>query len=166
MSKLLNVLMLMWASPLTLLGLLHVVPCWMFGWYKLIGRREDGIVWILNVGCMPWWLTHMWSIGNGYSCGNIVVLRHFPDIDPGKIVLRHELEHVRQTMVMGPMYPIAFIGGFLTLCACGHAHPLYDHPLEVDARRAAGQVVDVIGALRKLAIQGKLNVRHGNEPHA
>ena len=79
----------------------------------------------------------------------------------GKIVLRREQEHVHQCMVLGVFQPILYGLNYLTIkIACRHSDPYYSNSFEIDARRAAGQVVDVEGALARAIATGKIQVRN------
>lgn len=138
----------MWASPVTLLGLLYVLTFWGMGWYRWHGVRGDGMVWILNSHC-PSWLSNLWDGWAGQAVGNVVVLRGPPSAS--STVLRHELRHVKQCMILGPIQPIVYAINFVAIkLGCPDSHPYYDNPMEIDARRAAGQVVDVVGAMKRI----------------
>ncbi len=159
MSKVLRFLMFVWASPATLVGILF---CSFFdvivGWFTYLGRKGDALVWSINEKHAPLWVSSMFGWHNALVIGNAVVLRHYVDDERSAMVIRHEQEHVRQWMTLGvfmlPMYVLCW----LILLTAQHAHPTYDHPMEIDARRAAGQVIDVVGALKRLVEQGKLHV--------
>lgn len=148
----------LWAAPLTLCGFLYVTLFSLFGWYERLGTFGDALVWDLNPNRMPAWLKNAWRHWSGHTIGQVVVLNSNPTSYRGQIVLRHEQEHVRQGMVLGVFLPILYGIAYLGLKFCAHAHPYYDNPFEVDARRAAGQVVDVIGALKRAIAEGKIKV--------
>ena len=149
----------LWALPLTLMGFTYVTFFCLFGWYKSIGRHGDALVYELVPERMPAWLTGAWKHWSGHTVGNVVVLNGNPDTHRGRITLRHEQEHVRQGMALGIFLPVLYFIAYTSLKAgCRHSHPYYDNPFEIDARRAAGQVVDVIGALRRAVAEGKIKV--------
>jgi len=158
MSKVARVAGYIWAAPLTLLGLIYVTLFTLLGWYKRIGKFDDALVWQLVAEKSPEWLDKAWLHWGGHTVGNVVVLK--PDIssDRGKILLRHEQEHVHQCMVLGVFQPVLYTLAWVGLHFCRYAHPYYDNPFEIDARRAAGQVVDVIGTLKRAAAQGKIKL--------
>lgn len=147
-----------WNLPITLLGALYATLFSIFGWYHNVGLHGDALVWEIVPKKMPVLLQQAWRHWNGHTIGNVVVLNGSIDTHRGRITLRHEQEHVRQGMVLGPFLPFFYLLAYLGLKFCKHAHPYYDNPFEIDARRAAGQVVDVIGALRRAVAEGKIKV--------
>ena len=158
MNRLQRVLGWTWASPLTLCGLLYAGALSVLGWYRWEGAFGDGLVWSPVHEQMPKWLARAWRHWSGQAVGNVIVVNSDVRSHRGQVVLRHEQEHVRQAMVFGPFLPVYYGLAYLGLCLCAHAHPFYDHPLEVDARRAAGQVVDVIEALKRAVAEGKIRL--------
>jgi len=156
MSKVLRIIGIAWAAPVTVFGLLYVLLFSLFGWYKFLGSRGDALVWTIDKP--PSFLDKMWTRWAGQTIGNVIVMKADVETDKGKIVLRHEQEHVHQCMVLGVFQPIIYGIAYLGLCCCRSAHPYYDNPFEVDARRAAGQIVDVIGVLRRAVAEGKIKV--------
>jgi hypothetical protein len=154
----------LWSLPLTLCGFLYVTLFTFLGWYKSLGRHGDALVWEINKDRMPALLAAAWRHWAGHTVGNIVVLNDNLDTHRGRITLRHEQEHVRQGMVLGVFLPVLYALAYLGLKFCRYAHPYYDNPFEVDARRAAGQVVDVIGALRRAVAEGKIKVPPKKHP--
>ena len=153
-----RVLGIIWAAPVTAVGLTYVTLFTMLGWYKHLGTRGDALVWQLKADKLPGWLSKSWTKHAGQTFGNVIVLRYDPDTDRGRATLRHEQEHVRQFMVLGIFQPILYQLVSLGLRFCRHAHPYYDNPFEIDARRAAGQVVDVVGAVKRAYATGKLKL--------
>ncbi len=151
MSKLTRILGFIWASPLTLFGLIYATLFTGLGWYRRTGTFGDALVWNAVPDKVPKWVTRTLLWWGGHSVGNVVVMMAHPKSDRGKIVLRHEQEHVRQTMVLGVFQPILY--SIMSACiriACPHSHHHYSNPFEIEARRAAGQVVDVEGTLKRL----------------
>lgn len=148
----------LWALPLTLCGLIYVTAFTVLGWYTNEGRKDDALVWFVNNDLMPSWLRYSWRHWAGHTIGNVVVLNGNLDTHHGRMALRHEQEHVRQGMVLGVFLPIFYGLAYVGLKFCLHAHPYYDNPFEIDARRAAGQVVDVIGAVKRAATEGRLKL--------
>jgi hypothetical protein len=148
----------LWALPLTLFGLIYTTLFTVFGWYTNMGRHGDALVWNINHDRMPVLLQRAWRHWNGHTVGNVVVINGTVDTHRGRITLRHEQEHVRQGMVLGVFLPVFYSISYLGLKFCTHAHPYYDNPFEIDARRAAGQVVDVIGALKRAVAEGRIKV--------
>lgn len=138
-----------WASPVTACGLLYSGVFQMMGWHKWHGVVGDALVWRVDYLASPMWLRRLWSIWSGHAIGNVVVMNCDPDKNPVK--LTHELIHVQQCMRLGVFHPIAYaIILVVAKVGCRNSHPYYDNILEIDARRGAGQVIDVVGALKKL----------------
>lgn len=156
MSKVARYAGYVWAAPLTLLGLIYTLAFQQLGWYKCLGKHGDAWIWQLVPDKSPTWLDKMWLRWGGHAIGNVVVVKVDITSDRGKITLRHEQEHVRQCMTLGIFQPILYGLAYIALKFCKNAHPYYDNPFEIDARRAAGQVVDVIGALKRAVIEGKI----------
>jgi hypothetical protein len=159
MSKFLRMLGFAWASPLTAAGLLYATLFTLFGWYKRIGSRGDALLWQLVPEKAPARLLTAWKRWGGHTIGNVVVMKYDPDSDRGRITLRHEQEHVHQCMTLGILQPIAYYVAYFALKTCRYSHPYYDNPFEIDARRAAGQVIDVVGVVKRAAEQGKLTLK-------
>jgi len=145
-----------WAAPLTLAGLLYVAAFTAVGWCRYTGRWGDAWVWNTVHGQAPRILESIWLHWSGHTMGNVVLLKLDARSERGSIVLRHELEHVRQCMVLGPLQPVLYCLAWLSLSFCRHGHPHYDNPFEVDARRAAGQIIDVVGSLKRAVADGRI----------
>lgn len=151
MSSIKKVTQLAWASPVTLIGFLYVSLFWAMGWYEYVGRRGDALVWFVRVEKCPNVLKERWKNWAGQAIGNIVVVKYDLGTERGAITLRHEQEHVNQCMVLGPFMPILYGLFYVTIwVTCRHSDAYYSHPFELDARRAAGQVVDVEGLIEKM----------------
>jgi hypothetical protein len=71
---------------------------------------------------------HAWTLG-------AVVLYRDRGYVADRRLYRHELEHVVQTMRLGPLMPFAYFGGSLWQLLRGR-RPYVDNPLEVSARSA------------------------------
>lgn len=153
-----RVLGFIWAAPVTLAGLAYVTLFSSLGWYKRLGTRGDALVWQLQADSSPTWLNTRWRRWVGHTVGNVVVVKHNVDTDRGRVTLRHEQEHVRQFMKLGLFMPVLYGLAYLGLMTCRHAHPYYDNPFEIDARRASGQVIDVVGAVKRALAEGKLKL--------
>lgn len=138
-----------WASPLTFFGLCYVGTYTALGWYRWYGIEGDALVWTINNDKIPLWLAKQWTRWAGHATGQVVVLK-YPPADK-TTVLRHEQKHVDQMMRLGIFWPIFYYGIQLGIyLGCPGSDSYYDNPFEIDARRAAGQVVDVVGMTKKL----------------
>lgn len=147
-----------WAAPLTLLAFIYVTLFTLLGWYERVGTYGDALVWRPVLEKSPPWLVKFWKGWGGHACGQIVVVKHDVGSDRFKITLRHEQEHVRQCMVLGVFQPVIYSIAWLGLKTCRHAHPYYDNPFEIDARRSAGQVIDVVGAVKRAVDEGRIKL--------
>jgi len=137
-----------WASPLTILGASYALLFQAVGWYAWHGRIDDGLVWRVTPGS-PAWLQKLWKKWGGHTIGNIIVL----NCDPLKksTTVDHEMAHVRQCMRLGIFQPIVYaISSLGIYLGCESSDPYWSNPFEIDARRTAGQTVDVEGTLKKL----------------
>jgi hypothetical protein len=140
-----------WASPFTVMGVLYVLPMWALGLYKFLGVKGDALIWNLTPKVPTWFLKRCWFRSEGHVMGNVIVLKHSPETDRGRVTLRHEQEHVRQHMTLGPFMPLLYGIAWMTIkLSCRHSHPYFSNPFEVEARRAAGQIIDVEGAVKRL----------------
>lgn len=154
MEKLWRFLGYAWSLPVTLIGLIYVLTFSFAGWYRWMGVVGDALVWNINLDRLPAWLSKFWMKWSGHTFGQVVVLKYTLDTERGKVLLIHESEHVHQHMKLGVFMPIMYSLIYLSIkFGCESADPYLDNVFEVSARRRAGQVVDVIGALRKLREQ-------------
>lgn len=152
MNRLLRALGCAWASPLTLLGLAYACTFdVILGHYRYIGRHGDALAWEPNRTKLPKWLARFWRARPGQAFGNVIIVSADPNTRVGHSVLSHEQDKVRQMMVLGPLWPILYALVWLVIrVACPRSSPHFSHPFDVEARRAAGQVIDVEGALVRL----------------
>jgi hypothetical protein len=146
-SQLIRLLGYAWALPITLVALVaYVLPFWALGWYTRLGKRSDALVWLVDAGRVPKWLLRLWLQWGGHAMGQVVVLKTHPDRSPhAATMLVHELEHVRQCMRLGIFQPVLYALCSLALLVTRRGHPYWDNCFEIDARRAAGQPIDIVG---------------------
>lgn len=140
-----------WAACVTLPFFIALLPCWSEGWYTYAGKFGNGWVWVLDKSA-PAWMQARWEGWAGVTLGIVVILKSHPNAsDSAMRTLNHELVHVHQYMLLGPFFLVLYglfylvIRLFLKQC-----HPRYDSPLEIAARRGAGQYVDIWGAVLKI----------------
>ena len=137
-----------WASPLTIIGIFYASLFRVFGWYKWARVDGDALVWTTSLNNCPLVVRSYWQSWAGHAVGNVVVMNE-KYLDKPKYVM-HELKHVDQMMRLGIFQPILY-----TLChiaiklGCSGSNPYYDNPFEIDARRHAGQIIDVVGVIKK-----------------
>lgn len=136
------------AAPITFIGLIYALLFASLGWYKWYAVNGDALVW-LTCEKMPKWLTDMWAHWGGQAIGNVVVLKYRPEDKP--MLMTHEARHVEQCMRIGLLQPLAY--GLMYLAVkygCPGSDPYYDCSFEIDARRHAGQIVDVVGTINRI----------------
>lgn len=132
----------LWASPVTLLGLVYAMAFCALGWYEWETAEDDALVWNLNHEKAPQWLKNYWSKWSGHAIGNVVVLKN--SIIASGSTFDHELRHVQQVMRMGIFQPIVYGINLIAIrWGCPGTHPYYYNPFEVDARRASGQDIKI-----------------------
>lgn len=149
LSNLKKLLGYAWASPITIFGLAYAGLFQLLNWYKWYGVSDDALVWVLDLNSCPTFLLRLWRGWYGHTVGNVVVLRLLPDKKPA--VLIHEKKHVDQMMRLGVFQPIIYSLCYLGIkFGCPGSNPYFTNSFEIDARRAAGQVIDVEGTLSKL----------------
>ena len=153
MSNVKRIVGFIWASPLTVFALCYVLLFQLISYYDYQGVHGDAFVWRVNTGNSPVWLNSLWKSWGGHAVGNVVVLRNDLLDSRTQVTLRHEQEHVRQCMILGVFQPILYGLSWLSIkLACKNSDPYYSNVFELDARRAAGQIVDVEGVAKKLAL--------------
>jgi hypothetical protein len=132
----------LWASPITLLGLLYVSLFHAMKWYTWSGVEGDALVWEVNQTECPQWLLSYWKKWAGHAIGNVIVLNE-ENIDPERTLI-HEQRHVEQVMRLGIFQPIVYGISMLAIrIGCPGTSHYHYNPFEVDARRHAGQKIDV-----------------------
>lgn len=138
-----------WASPLTLLGVTYTGLFSAFGWYRWHKVEEDSLVWVTSIDNCPSIVKNYWKSWAGHAMGNVIVLNEKSLSKPG--VLLHEQKHVDQMMILGIFQPIIYGLCYVGIkLGCSGSDPYYDNPFEIDARRHAGQIVDVVGVRNKI----------------
>lgn len=139
-----------WASPVTIPGLVYAGTFNLLRWYKWHGVTGDAMIWTVSEEKSPAWLLGLWKKWGGHTIGNVIVLNQKQPEDKPTLVA-HELRHVEQCMRLGIFQPILYVLSMLAIkVGCPGSDPYYDCPFEIDARRAAGQPVDIVGTIKKL----------------
>lgn len=141
MEKFKKILGYLWAAPVTLFGL-YAFIFGLLGWYKWQGIYGDGLVWTVKQDTAPKWLLSLWKEWAGHGVGNVVVLKRETALQSS--TLTHELRHVSQCMRLGVFQPIVYAICMLAIkLGCPGTDSYSYVPFEVDARRHAGQEIDV-----------------------
>lgn len=151
MSNVLRLLGFVWAAPITVLGLAYALLFNMLGWYKWVGVSDNALVWKVNPTA-PGWLLGWWKPWGGHTIGNVVVINFCMSADHEAQVLVHENQHVLQCMRLGVFQPIMYGLCMLAIkVGCKNSDIYFDCVFEIDARRGAGQLIDVVGEMKKQA---------------
>lgn len=138
-----------WAVPLVL-SWLYVLPLFALGWIKFY--RRQGLLWIFTLddetrsnGYVAAWRN--WA---GLGLMTVAIIRDTPEQhDRYAVTIEHEGRHSKQILVLGSIQPILYTTFTLVLLLTAklgltpRLHPYLDNPFERDARRAAGQPVDI-----------------------
>lgn len=150
LQRLARILGVFWALPVTLVGVLLAVFPVAVGWYEREGVHDSSFVFSQSTQA-PMWLHRFFSSSGSFTIGNTIVLEHSADSTRGRVALKHELVHAQQWRVFGVFFPLIKLLFWAMMLPLKNVHGHYDSPLEVDARRAAGQPIDVVGALDRIA---------------
>jgi hypothetical protein len=129
MKAVLRLLGYAWSSPYGAIGLLAGWLFWALGWVEL-GDWRGGALELVCKGPFANWMARdrngrQWS---GFTLGWTI----FYWSSPNEVLRRHERRHVDQALVFGAFYPLVYAA---LLIVRGYR----SHPMEMDARRAAGQ---------------------------
>lgn len=150
-----------WASPITLLGLIYVTLFTLFGWYSFHSKIGVALIWTVQEN-RPNWLEKLWNDWAGHAIGNVVVLNG-SDLNRMTVTITHESKHVDQCMRLGVFQPIMYVLVMLAIkLGCIGSDSYWSNIFEVDARRYAGQLIDTEGFIAKLKRQRE-NVKSGDE---
>lgn len=146
---------ILWALPITFLMFLYVTPFWISGDYAYIGWNGISWLWLFRPqdkrSRFRDFLEKSWGNKRARSAGNIVIIKAHRPGKWSKIIEQHEIAHVNQAMMFGIFYPFFyFLFWLLAKLVFKNAHPIYDNLFEIDARRFAGQIVDVQGTIQKI----------------
>lgn len=148
---------MLWASPITLLMFLYVLPFWITGRYRY--RGWNGIAWRWEVSASKIKDRDRRKANKrrkifhrSISGGNIIIfLSTFRDSNSALSTELHENEHVRQNMRLGVFKVIHYsLDWLVARFFLRNVSPHYDNIYEIDARRAAGQMIDIHGFIEKI----------------
>jgi len=143
---------MLWCSPITFVGGIYAWLFTVFGWYQYVGWIGHAFFFKTNPEKMPKFLTNIWIKWNGHCMANVIVMREDPN--SSKQFQRssiHELAHADQCMRLGVFQPILYsLVWVANKIGCPRNDSYYDTIFEIDARRAAGQIIDIKGTMQKL----------------
>lgn len=127
-----------WMLPNTVVSAVYLGLFWVCGQVRFRGIGRWSIQ--LEVKKDSWLWEHMKGGGwNGWASGAFITMKDY--YDKGII---HEERHVLQQMVFGVFQPVIYILASVFIWLVFRSkHSYYDNPFERDARKAAGQRVDI-----------------------
>jgi hypothetical protein len=146
MEKILTTIGFVWALPVVLLSwLFYVLPFWALGYMRWDGWASFLVAQFLVSTEKNNWFTRAWKKWAGMSLSAVIVLKMDPDDYPRYVRTRdHELQHAKQSFMFGIFHPIGYVGhSALIWLFQKDKHAYLDNWFERDARRAAGQLVDI-----------------------
>lgn len=107
MSTILLILGHLWAAPLTLLG--YLAASLGGARFVTIAGLSTDVFANADRGLVGLFFKRFPTV-TAYTCGAVVVIRHEPTCPR---TMAHELRHVRQFLVLGPVMPVAYAGASL-----------------------------------------------------
>lgn len=153
MNMFLKILGFIWVLPATILfWLFYVLPLMVFGQIKYVGKL-DIFVWEFSNPIDPTsWYDRLWAKWSGWSGPCVVIIHERVYKSPRllKITRDHELQHCNDQFRLGIFfYPVyLLLSAWLAISNLwkkyeDKVHIYFSNPLEIRARRVAGQVVDI-----------------------
>ena len=129
-----------WALPITVWGFLITLPFLALGQLRVV-RLNDLVLEMVSVEGR--WYERTWmKKWAGFCTGAVIVYRH--DYVGSERTEKHERQHAKQCYWFGIFQPIAYFSHCLFIWFFQkNKHAYLDNWFERDARRAAGQPVDI-----------------------
>lgn len=127
-----RLLLVPWATiPAFPIWLLFVLPAWAFGWvrFQRVSYLGPALVFSVPVGRGPSRWRKRWGRYTGLSLPFAAFLSERLFVTEVDRVERHELCHNDQWLILGPLFPVVYLG--LTIL-----HGYHHNPLEIQARKA------------------------------
>jgi hypothetical protein len=134
----------LWLLPITIPAwLFYILPLLVFGQIRFQRFRWPGVAQFVLVAESGWY-ARKWQRWTGSSGPGFLIYR---PIESERVLRRmfiHEIRHNMQQLVFGPLfYPAYAMASAAIWLLCEDYHAYLDNPFERDARRAAGQPVDI-----------------------
>jgi len=129
-----------WMLPNTILSTAVFLVLYALGWACYAGRFGYALKFVTVPG--KWLHEHMgqWV---GWAFGPCILVKH--EFAQHERTLRHEERHVIQQMVFGILQPVLYVLiSVFIWCFLMDRHSYYDNPYEIDARKAAGQPMQIL----------------------
>lgn len=139
-----NLVKIVWNIPNTIFGLVALVVFYLLGEIESIFICEGAIICSLHAQTKK----KLFSNNMGITLGNIVFM---PAIRiSNKKLVAHEIAHVRQSEMLGVFYFPFYVVCYAIIALIKQGDPKFDNPLEIMARRSAGQIIDILGVVQKI----------------
>lgn len=140
--KLLRVFGHVWCSPVTIVGFIVLHVFVLLRYVKKTGWHGSTHLSKFTKKCpqklVKRYFSHPFVIGHVA----IINIRHNDDVY-NVTMINHAVAHSRQWMTFGVFMPFVKVAVWLLLRALVDVDNKFDDPLEIDARRAARQTVDI-----------------------
>jgi hypothetical protein len=146
MRLFLTILGIIWTSPaIILVWLLYIIPLivfrsiWFRSWYNYTPVFQ-----LVNDDS---WYAKLWRDWYGWSGPWVILIKDLPGPEDGRCVSRtlsHEYRHWVQQMILGLLFYLVYIlNSIYVWLFCKDKHAYLDNFFERDARKVAGQHVDI-----------------------
>lgn len=147
MTYFLRTLGAVWLLPATILvWLFYILPAWAFGVIRWDGWHSYLIAQFKLVNEDSWY-AKAWRDWYGWSGPCVVIIKDLPGEADDRwvaVTVVHEGRHCAQQFVLGIFfYPIYFLNSVFLWIFFKDRHAYLDNWFEADARRAAGQLVEI-----------------------
>ena len=131
----------LWAAPFTLLGLFCALPG--LGGATWLARQNGCLVFVDSGRGLTGIFFRKWRLDGAsrvaaITLGNAIILARASFAQSARL-MAHESAHARQSMILGPFFPIIYFGHWLILFLMRHPNPYRAICLEQLARRASGE---------------------------
>jgi len=135
---------MIWLPITALFYIFYIIPCLLTKQLYFDGWADFLIPKFVVRGTASAWFLSLWGGWWGHALPTFIVTRHDTDNDMRQQrTLIHESRHVSQLFVFWIFMPIIYMTHTLFLLIFTKKHAYYDNCFERDARRHAGQIVDI-----------------------
>lgn len=123
---------IIWALPLTLVGIVLALPVWMIRGHILLIKHPAVALLIRGPTAHPVLSRHPWGAMSAMALGHVIIAE---DQNLSFRLLIHELTHVRQAACWGILFPVAYLASSAWAKLCGRDAYWYNR-FEIAARKA------------------------------
>ena len=145
--KVLDIIKFIWLLPATIVAwLVYILPLILTKQVKYIGKYSP-IIWKFRLTREETWYSEKWRDWYGWSGPCVILYRDELSIHDDKwvgLTLKHEGRHCEQQTWLGAFFYLAYgLNCLYIYLAKKDKHVYHDNWFEKDARRAAGQKVEI-----------------------